>query len=69
MLAQNQVPVEKNVQVKRARAVLNAGGTVSSKFSLNFQQRLEQRARRKIGFKRNRGIQKARLFLNPHRPG
>jgi hypothetical protein len=69
VLAQYQVTIKKNVQVQRARAVLNAGRAVAAKRTLHLQQRLEQRARREIGFERDRRIQKARLLGNPHRPG
>ena len=69
MLAQYKVAVKQNVQVQRTRAVLDSRSPIAAKFSLHLQQSLEQRARRKVRFKRHRRIQKTRLLGHSHRPG
>ena len=60
--AENQIVVEKNVQVERARAVDGAPGAVAAEVEFKGEQSVQQRAWREPGFKRDHGVHEAGLI-------
>jgi len=63
-LGENKIAVEQEVEIEGAWAVGNRARAIASEETLNREKRVKERAWRKIGFKRDDGVEKARLIGN-----
>ncbi len=61
-LANDQVSIEDDVEIERARAIGRAGDAVAAEFALEGEKRAEKLEGGEIGFKSDDGIEKARLL-------
>ena len=63
--AEDEIVVEKKVEVESAGAVGNAGRTVAAEFALDGEQGMEKLIRDETGFERDNGVEEARLIGEP----
>ena len=61
-LGEDEIAVEEDVEVEGAGTVGNGAGAVASERALDGEKRVKEPARREIGFKRNDGVEEARLI-------
>jgi hypothetical protein len=64
---ENECAVEKDVEVERAWAISNAGGSIAAEVSFDVEKGVEESSGGKSGLERNHGIDEARLLGKPHR--
>lgn len=69
VFTQHEIANEKNIEIERPRPVLQTRRTVTPELKFDIEQRLEQFARSKLGFKPDNGIHKPRLIRKSHRLG
>lgn len=67
--AEDEIVVEKKVEVESAWAVGNACGTVAAELALDGEEGMEKLIRDETGFKRDNGVEEARLIGEPDRRG
>ncbi len=61
-LPEDEIAVEKNVEIERAGAVGNGSRAVAAEFTLDCEQGVEKLTRGEVGFKRDNGVEEAGLI-------
>lgn len=61
-VGENEIAIEQDVEVKGAGAIGDGGRAIAAEDALDGEENVEDRMRGEIGFKRDDGVEKARLI-------